>query len=131
MKLSTKDKCWQIANIEKVFVPFSGLILLAMIGTYTEHKNEMNSFLDILGLTGTIILLISGVYAIKLANKIANYARDNFEEVVSRSTKWRKSTVELHELKYRYMMERFGWAFFVIYAPIFSIVWLTFYNINF
>jgi len=130
MELSFKDKCWLVANIKRVFAPPSAVILFMAGVVCLNKKIPLSSYSNIVGVFGIIILLCTGWYALKFAYQIAKFAESNFEEVVSRRTKWRTSNVELHEIKYRFMWKTFGWTLFSIYAPIFSIIWLIVYKIN-
>jgi|GEM_PF-1741592 len=130
MELNFKDKCWLVANIKRVIAPPSVFILFITGVVCLNKKIPLQSYTNIFGVLGIIILLFTGWYALKFAYQIAKFAENNFEEVVSRRTKWRTSNVEIHEMKYRFMWETFGWALFSIYAPIFSIVWLIVYKIN-
>jgi hypothetical protein len=131
MKLSNDDKCWIIANLEKTITPFSLIIGLMPVIIYQEHKNELPSFLGVTGIAGTTLLILIAIYVLRLANRISNFADKNFESVISKSTKWRKSKVELHEMRYRYTMERFGLVFITIYGPIFSLIWILIYYFNY
>jgi hypothetical protein len=130
MQLSIRDKCWLVANIKRVFVGPSAFIFFMMGMVYMQHEKTLPPFFTIVGILGTIVLVITGFYAVKFAYQIAKFAEANFDEVVSRRIKWRTSNVELHEMKYRFMWETFGWALFSMYAPIFAIVWLIGYEIN-
>lgn len=127
IKLSFHDKCWLTANIEKVLTApalFALIITFAIFTTYVEGRNYFE-FVGIVGVVGILVLIYSAYLSAKYAYKITRFAEDNFNEVVSRQTKYRKSNVELHEIKYRYMIETFAYAFIGLYAPVFSVVWIA------
>lgn len=130
MKLSFKDKCWLVANIKRVFVGPACFSIILIASIYSTHKRGFPTFFDVFGFWNLLVLVIVGIYALKYAYQIAKFAETNFDEVLSRRTKWRVSNVELHEMKYRFVWETFGWALFSIYIPVVSIVWLINYSIN-
>lgn len=128
MKLSHLNKCWLVANIERVIVPPFGIIsVFILVGVFQPKKGLQPFSFSEIGTLGIIGLIITGLIGLFYAYKIANFAQANFEEVVSRRTKWGTSNVDLHEMKYRFVLRTFGWAFFSIYAPMFSIICLISY----
>lgn len=131
MKLSFNDKCWVVANIKRVLVPPSAILVFAIFFSAIEVKEELKSSNNIFDFWSILILIIMGVIAIKYAYHIAKFAETNFDQVVSRRTKWKSSNVELHEMKYRFVLETFGWALFSIFIPQFSIVWFMIYIVKF
>jgi len=124
IKLSFHDKCWLVANIQKVFTApaiFVFIITIAIFNTSAEGRE----YYEFVGVVGTLVLIYPAYLSAKYANKITKFAGNNFNEVVSRQTKFRNSNVELHEKKYRYMIETFSYAFIGLFAPVFSIVWFV------
>lgn len=122
IKLSFHDKCWLVANIQKVITAPALLILIftfVALSTYAEGRG----YFEFIGIIGTLILIYPAYLSVKYAYKITKFAEENFNEVVSRQTKFRKSNVELHEIKYRYMIKTFTYAFLGFFLPVFSIVW--------
>ncbi len=130
MKLSFNDKCWVVANIKRVLAPPSAILLFAVFYSAEQAKKELNTH-NIFGFWSILILIIMGLIAIKYAYQIAKFASANFDQVVSRRTKWKSSNVELHEMKYRFVLETFGWALFSLFTPLFSIVWFVIYIVKF
>lgn len=123
IKLSFQDKCWLVANIQKVLTAPALFILLMtyiVLITYAEGRN----YFEFIGVVGILTLIFPAYLSIKYANKITKFAGENFNEVVSRQTRYRKSNVELHEIRYRYMIETFTYSFIGLFAPVFSIVWI-------
>ena len=125
MKLSFNDKCWVVANIKRVLVPPSAILFFAIFVIFTDAKNiGIHIPTNLFGFWSILILIIMGIIAVKYAYQIAKFAEANFDQVVSRRTKWKSSNVELHEMKYRFVLETFGWALFSIFTPLFSIMLL-------
>lgn len=123
-KLSNLDKCWLVANIEKITGPIIFIFVLLPFATSVNWEVSINEFISSIGLVGLVIIIVAAVYAHRIANKISDFASENFQEVVSRRTKWKSSNVELHEMKYKFVLMVYGCIFFSIVTPIFSIVFL-------
>jgi len=131
MKLSFNDKCWLVANIKRVFaLPAVIFFFIILFTSSEEAKKGLKTPFVVFGFWSILILIIIGVVALKYAYQIAKFAETNFDQVVSRRTKWKLSNVELHEMKFHFMWETFGWALFSIYMPFVFIVWLICFSIN-
>jgi len=130
MKLSFNDKCWLVANIKKVMAPPSAILFfIIFIVSADEGKKGIKTPFETFGLWSILMLIVMGVIALRYAYKIARYAEANYDQVLSRRTKWKSSNVELHEMKYRFVLETFGWALFSIFTPLFTIIWFLIYLI--
>lgn len=123
-KLSNLDKCWLVANIEKITGPIIFIFVLLPFATSVNWEVSINEFISSIGVVGFIVIIAGAVYAHKVAKKVSNFASENFQEVVSRRTKWKSSNVELHEMKYKFVLTVYGYTFFSILTPILSIVFL-------
>lgn len=123
-KLSHLDKCWLLANIEKFAGPIIFIFGLLPFVTSDKWGVSTNELISAIGVVGFIIIIAGAVYAHKVAKKVSNFASENFQEVVSRRTKWKSSNVELHEMKYKFVLTVYGYTFFSILTPILSIVFL-------
>ena len=124
IKLSFQDKCWLVANIQKVLTaPALSILFMTYIALITYA--EGSDYFEFVGVIGTLVLIFPAYLSVRFAYKITKFAGENFNEVVSRQTKYRKSNVELHEIKYRYMIETFTYSFIGLFAPVFSVVWIV------
>jgi len=123
-KLSHLDKCWLLANIEKIAGTIIFIFGLLPFVTSDNWKVQANEFISSIGVVGLIVIIAGAVYAHRVAKKVSNFASENFQEVVSRRTKWKSSNVELHEMKYKFVLTVYGYTFFSILTPILSIVFL-------
>lgn len=123
-KLSHLDKCWLLANIEKIAGVIIFIFGLLPFMTSDKWGVSTNVLISAIGVVGFIVIIAGAVYAHKVAKKVSNFASENFQEVVSRRTKWKSSNVELHEMKYKFVLTVYGYTFFSILTPILSIVFL-------
>ena len=130
MELSFKDKCWLVANVKRVLAPPSAILLFAIFFVCSEaNKKGLKTPFDTYGFWSILMLIIMGIIALRYAYKIAKFAEANYDQVLSRRTKWKSSNVELHEMKYRYVLETFGWALFSMFVPVFSILFFALFFI--
>ena len=121
INLSYQNKCWIVANSTKVFGLPATLLVLLTIGASTYVKGR--SYFDFIGIIGIIVLLVPAFYSIKYAYEIAKFGETNYNEIISRRTRYVKSNTELQEMKYRFMLETFLYAFLGLFAPAYTLVW--------
>jgi len=123
-KLSHLDKCWLLANIEKIAGVIIFIFGLLPFMTSDKWGVSTNVLISAIGVVGFIVIIAGAVFAHRVAKKVSNFASENFQEVVSRRTKWKSSNVELHEMKFKFVLTVYGYTFFSILTPILSIVFL-------
>jgi len=91
-------------------------LLYAITGITLHSAHGKEDYFSYIGVIGWLILVVPTFYAAKYAYKIVKFGEENYNEVISRQTRYRKSNVELHEMKYRFMMETFCYAFMGLFA---------------
>lgn len=123
-KLSHLDKCWLLANIEKIAGVIIFIFGLLPFMTSDKWGVSTNVLISAIGVVGFIVIIAGAVFAHRVAKKVSNFASENFQEVMSRRTKWKSSNVELHEMKYKFVLTVYGYTCFSILTPILSIVFL-------
>lgn len=121
IKLRYQDKCWIVANSLKVFGA-PGFMFYAITGI-TLQSVHGKDYWSYLGVISWLVLIVPAFYAAKYAYKIAKFGEENYNEVISRQTRYRKSNVELHEMKYRFMMETFCYVFMGLFSLPYTVVW--------
>ena len=89
-----------------------------------DWKISINEIYSAVGIVGLIVIISVAIYAFKISLKLYHFAYDNFEEIISKRTKWKTSNIEQHEMRYRFALKVLGYSFFCIIAPVISIVYL-------
>ena len=108
--LSHLNKCWLVANIDRVF----GLpVVFGGIGVYGLFKIKDN-IVDTIGILGIIATIAIAVFAFIVACKVCGFAYANFQEAISKRTKWKTSNVQQHEMKFVFALKAFVFTFFAI-----------------